>query len=1309
MDVGFLNFKTSLEQQNIFFSDFTYGETPLPYGKDARFVQTWLHNASALNRAYFFKRHRLNTVENAPGVSKAYLVHLNTMVRRVRPLKNNQKRKQIRRSSYNQAAFRVFAMQNQNVFKTCLKRALKPVFRPKNFNAALKQFFNSNPLSQFLDQTNPLAELTHKRRLSFMGLGGLHKQNATMAARSIDPSHLGRLCPIETPEGQNAGLVHSLTCLTRMTHHASNRQKQLSRLAFPSIKNYVFPQTLLHVNHGDEKPMVHGGLKQDLFLSNALGKLGFLRQGGNKTWFQKPLSGSEFISVGALQNISLATCCIPFMEHNDGNRALMGSNMQRQALTLAAAQAPIVRTGWESQIHNDDSTEQAPQCGLVVRVESQNLILAHTTACEPGYDKAALLFDRFWRGPKTHAKPLPKRHLGFDFARTTGLNKHGSYVNGVLVCRNFSMWKQTNPFVFKTARVFHQTHNQLKSPFGIWFKQHRFTHYEQTGTKKGRDSTCPYGFWPYATRYENPVFSNKLAFGVFFGFCVESGGIKKSQTNVFGKPAGLKQHATKNPWQRSRSKTKVSLVEKQNLCKPMQVRSSFVFGKTTKNTPYANLKGHEGKFQTGFKRGKSRLRFSQTHLPGAYGGNQGTLRLHKPCLGFASWVQRGQALTNTACSQLGLLALGRNLLLGYTPWQGYNFEDAILINQSLVLGDVLTSLHVQSLVLKTQAPPKMILKTDVSESKPHKYQNVPDFETTVVGVRTQDHAWVRSQNNKLNCYDHHGVLKPGSNISPGVHLWAKGQTRLTRQKEAQTGSAGLLARLDLFEPKTPDQRVVDTSIKAGVNVCGRLLRVFKPKRHFSRSSSGKKPCLRRKVVQNKIWSWWLKPATLKLHKQSLTKNQTTMTQNHLNLIYQRCEENKMRFQKQRVAFGSVKKQKLTRRTTQNPFWYAWGVNSDLLQNKPGFIDGVFWAKPEKHRFQTRGFKKTRFLSTGFKKTKSRGKTLILPKTMFKPKSALIWQKRFDVPKQTQSLCSNVTKKTFKNQKRFAAKKTYGVGLPLRLRLTYVTPRRIQVGDKLSGRHGNKGIVSRVLPMGSMPYLPDGTPLDLALNPLGVPSRMNVGQLFECLLAFAGSLLKQNFRLTSFDERFGSEASRSLSYAKLYEARLKTAQAWVFNPNFPGKVRCFDGRSGQAFLQPLTVGKPYMLKLIHVVDDKIHARCAGPYSLVTEQPLRGRSKNGGQRVGEMEVWALQGYGAAHILHELLTLKSDSMLGRETVSEYLVFQTRLKFDLPESFKVLSHECQCLGLDLSLKANHHLCSQTFHPEKRWRLVKPNLSFKV
>ena len=254
-------------------------------------------------------------------------------------------------------------------------------------------------------------------------------------------------------------------------------------------------------------------------------------------------------------------------------------------------------------------------------------------------------------------------------------------------------------------------------------------------------------------------------------------------------------------------------------------------------------------------------------------------------------------------------------------------------------------------------------------------------------------------------------------------------------------------------------------------------------------------------------------------------------------------------------------------------------------------------------------------------------------------------------------------------------------------------RRTQVGDKMAGRHGNKGIISQILPIEDMPFLPDGSPLDMVLNPLGVPSRMNVGQIYECLLGLAGRYLGEKYKIIPFDEIYGPEATRSFVYSKLNEALIKTGKNWIFNPKSPGKLRLYDGRTGETFNQTVTVGYAYMLRLVHMVDDKIHARSTGPYSLITQQPLRGRSKVGGQRLGEMEVWALEGYGAAFTLLEMLTIKSDDMTNRMTLWSNLILNKELSMGTPESFKVLICELQALCLDIGLFPRAKINSNWLH----------------
>nr|YP_009519601.1 RNA polymerase b-subunit [Udotea argentea]AYC65544.1 RNA polymerase b-subunit [Udotea argentea] len=242
-------------------------------------------------------------------------------------------------------------------------------------------------------------------------------------------------------------------------------------------------------------------------------------------------------------------------------------------------------------------------------------------------------------------------------------------------------------------------------------------------------------------------------------------------------------------------------------------------------------------------------------------------------------------------------------------------------------------------------------------------------------------------------------------------------------------------------------------------------------------------------------------------------------------------------------------------------------------------------------------------------------------------------------------------------------------------------KNFKVGDKISGRHGNKGIISKILSNSDMPYMVNGNTLDVLLNPLGVPSRMNVGQILECLLGFTGKIFNTQFKIICFDEMYGYEASRSFVYSKLFESCKKTNQKWLFNKKTPGKFHLFDGRNGQSFSQPIMVGTTYLMKLIHIVDEKIHARSTGPYSLITQQPLRGRGKHGGQRLGEMEVWALQGFGCIYTLQELLTIKSDDVDGRNKILQTLLKNTSITFDIPDSFYIILRELKCLCLDLQL----------------------------
>nr|AWI68706.1 RNA polymerase beta subunit [Pseudopediastrum boryanum] len=458
------------------------------------------------------------------------------------------------------------------------------------------------------------------------------------------------------------------------------------------------------------------------------------------------------------------------------------------------------------------------------------------------------------------------------------------------------------------------------------------------------------------------------------------------------------------------------------------------------------------------------------------------------------WIQEGDLLADAASSQAGELSLGQNLLIAYMPWEGYNYEDAILISERLVFEDLYTSIHIESYETETRKT-----KYGLEEIT----NRIPDISQK-----------------EISYLDNRGIIHIGTFVQEGTIL--VGKTTPIQKKF-----------------KSPYQKLLYTILEKELESV---------KDSSLRAPKG----LKAKVIDIKI-------------------------------LRSRSEGKAINLRLRQSKIG----------------------NSKIDNSKIGFFGEVE------------------------------------PRTKTK----------------------NILKK------------------PEYVKIYLAEKRKIQVGDKMAGRHGNKGIVSQILPRQDMPFLPDGTALDMVLNPLGVPSRMNVGQIYECLLGFASKYLKEYFRITPFDEIYGAQASRSFVFSKLYEARLKTKKKWIFNPIYPGKIKLFDGRTGEPFDQAVTIGISYMLKLVHLVDDKIHARSTGPYSLVTQQPLRGRSKYGGQRLGEMEVWALEGYGAAFTLLEMLTIKSDDITGRMTLWSNILLHKEIYIGTPESFKVLVCELQALCLDIGL----------------------------
>ena len=726
----------------------------------------------------------------------------------------------------------------QNLFRVGFQRLVRKLGSQINkresgqissFNlvgTTVREFFGSSQLSQYMDQTNPLSSLTHRRRISALGPGGLDRDRISFAMRDIHPSHYGRICPIETPEGQNVGLIASLTTCARV-----NKLGFLETPFWRVINGKVIKtgnpiyltadiEDFYKIAPADVSTNEKNYLTQNLIPVRY--KQDFITVAPYEV---------DFITISPIQVVSVATSLIPFFEHDDANRALMGSNMQRQSVPLMFSQKPIVGTGLENQIAVDSS--------MAVNAQNSGIISSVTA--------------------------------------------------------------------------------------------------------------------DYITIKED---------------------------------SGRKLKYILQKYQRS---------------------------------------------------------------------NQETCINQRPIVWKGEKVKSGQILTDGPGITSSELALGQNVLVAYMPWQGYNFEDAILINERLVYEDVFTSIHIERYDIDIEQ------SDEVSEQLT---RNIPNL-----GFAETQHL------------NEDGIIELGTFVTPGDILVGK---IVAKNDSEQLPEAKLLRAI--FGAKARGVR--DTSFRMPKGKYGRVI-------------------------------------------DRVTFNRRT------NLSY--------KFEKIQVFIAQI--------------------------------------------------------------------------------------------------------------------------------------RKIKVGDKIAGRHGNKGIISRILPRQDMPFLPDGTPVDVILNPLGVPSRMNVGQLYECLLGFAGHKLNRRFKILPFDEMYGPEVSRILINKKLRQASIENDEAWIFNPYSPGKMVLIDGRTGKEFENPITVGSAYMLKLIHLVDDKMHARATGPYSLITQQPLGGKAQQGGQRFGEMEVWALEGFGAAFTLKELLTIKSDDMQGRnETLNAIVKGQVIPKSGVPESFKVLLQELRSIGLDMS-----------------------------
>jgi DNA-directed RNA polymerase subunit beta len=853
--------------------------------------------------------------------------------------------------------------------------------------AAIREFFGSSQLSQFMDQTNPLSEITHKRRLSALGPGGLSRERAGFEVRDVHPTHYGRICPIETPEGPNIGLISSLSCFARINEYGFiespyRRVKEgvvvdEVRILNPGDTDFKVGQVVLRADLDKAIRGLSAGKKtppeveahcdylsaweEDKYIiaqanvgldekGRITAELVNARQAGN--FVLKHVGEIEYMDVSPKQLVSVAASLIPFLENDDANRALMGSNMQRQAVPLLRADSPYVGTGMERVTARDSgAVVLCKRSGVVDSVDSERIIVR----VEGNVQEGQL-----------------SREVGADI-------------------------------------------------------------YQMTKFKRSNQNTCI---------------------------------------------------------------------------------------------------------------------------------NQ------KPIVYQGQKVKKGHVLADGPCTERGELALGRNVLVAVMPWRGYNFEDAIVVSEKLVKEDYYTSIHIEE------------FEVDARDTKLGPEEITRDIPNIAEGF--------------LRNLDESGIIRIGATVKPGDILVGKvtpkGETQLTPEEK--------LLRA-IFGEKAGD--VKDASLYCPPGIEGT-------------------------VVDCKVFS--RKGAELDERSKLILESQEERLRRNL--------EDEKRI-----------------------------LNDERAKRLAGMLDGKelladLHDEKTNKKLLSKGTNLSRDL---IEKLRARD----LKRMKLKDKDPRLNEQVDEIEEMTSRQIAVLEKITDERIAKLRKGDELPPGVIKQVKCYIAMKRKLSVGDKMAGRHGNKGVIARIVPEEDMPYLPDGTPVEIVLNPLGVPSRMNVGQILETHLGWAAHALGVRFATPVFDGATEKDIKQQLKDAHLPSS---------------GKVQLWDGISGVLFEQPVTVGYIYMLKLSHLVDDKIHARSIGPYSLITQQPLGGKAQFGGQRFGEMEVWALEAYGAAYVLQELLTAKSDDVYGRAKIYEAIVKgEAAAEPGVPESFHVLIRELQSLCLDVEL----------------------------
>nr|YP_002000391.1 beta subunit of RNA polymerase fragment 2 [Oedogonium cardiacum]ABU88205.1 RNA polymerase beta subunit [Oedogonium cardiacum]ACC97270.1 beta subunit of RNA polymerase fragment 2 [Oedogonium cardiacum] len=723
------------------------------------------------------------------------------------------------------------------------------------------------------------------------------------------------------------------------------------------------------------------------------------------------------------------------------------------------------------------------------------------------------------------------------------------------------------------------------------------------------------------------------------------------------------------------------------------------------------------------------------HLENYHRSNQDTCLVHRPTINEGNWVQPGDILADCSSSKNGELAIGQNILIAYMPWEGYNYEDAMLISDRLVYDEIYTSIHIERYEIsieETQFGFEKITK-ELYDLPGENLSHLDKNGITVlgswlkegdilVGKVTPTDKKVKYSNYEKLLYDILGTKKQNKGKDTSLRVPKGLEAKVITIEILSDNLSFSLTNFNLISLPNPliyiqnrFLRFLNIQNKKNINSThfafdnkfkNQFLKIssrnwinfkqFHQQRVMGKFSNNSQiPMVSYSIkdlstLLNTIKFLLLPRSYYPLFGILINSNHKSLTLSNLLNKKNKVQKNKKKVEENMRGVIVSEKRYITQWKYKDRF------AAKLTLFEIFLFQILILAKNKQHSFlikklihsassYARYYQSILLSNMNFTKLKKfyrkNNNQELTERTINKTNIKLQFQKlRQKKDKKFYSINNDEAE-----QNVLPRKKDFSLNLfnskPFTIHVYLAEKRKIQVGDKIAGRHGNKGIVSKILPIQDMPYLADGSFVDLVLNPLGVPSRMNVGQIYECLLGLAGYYLGEYYRILPFDEKIGEEASRSFVFSKLYEAGMKTGNYWLFDPKNPGKTYLFDGRTGEKFEQQVMIGYAYILKLVHLVDDKIHSRSTGPYSAVTQQPLRGRSKQGGQRLGEMEVWALEGYGAAFTLLELLTIKSDDKIGRLTIWDSILRQKEISIKTPESFKVLVCELKALCFDIGI----------------------------